>query len=163
MKKLSEFNEIIFDENIFGTPQSCRLCPRNCGADRTKGPSGSCKSAFLPRVVRAAAHFWEEPCISGSSGSGTVFFSGCALGCVFCQNAKISRAPLGKEYSPSGLAEIFLSLQHEGVENINLVTPSHFAPAIASALSEAKKNGLFLPVVWNSSGYERPETIRLLE
>lgn len=151
-------------------PRGCRLCPRACGADRSRPErsDGFCRAGSQIYVARAAAHFWEEPCLSGQRGSGTVFFSGCSLGCVFCQNREISRPspgrPLpGKPVSPGRLAEIFLELQERGVHNINLVTPSHFAPQIAAALRQARRLGLILPVVYNSGGYDRPETLALLD
>lgn len=135
----------------------CNLCPRKCNALRLENTGeGYCRMGTLPVVSRAAPHFWEEPCISGSRGSGTVFFSGCALGCVFCQNEKISHHPLGKKMTPVQLSEVFQRLEEEGVHNINLVTPGHFAPAIFEAL-RLRKPGI--PVVWNSSGYETVETL----
>lgn len=135
----------------------CNLCPRKCNAERreTSG-DGYCRMGTLPVISRAAAHFWEEPCISGTRGSGTVFFSGCALGCVFCQNEEISHHPLGRTMSPRQLSQVFARLEDEGVHNINLVTPSHFALAIFEALSIRKPG---IPVVWNSSGYESVQII----
>ncbi len=139
----------------------CSDCPRNCHAPRADGqPGGFCQSPALPRVVRAAPHFGEEPCISGTRGSGAVFFSGCSLRCVFCQNREISRKSSGKTLSVQELRDLFLRLRDQGVHNINLVTPSHFTRPIAEALSGLS---LGIPVVWNSSGYEKPETLRLLE
>lgn len=143
--------------------QSCVLCPRKCGANRKNGEVGYCGMPDKPVVARAAPHNWEEPCISGSRGSGTVFFSGCSLGCCFCQNYKISRELKGKQIGVNRLAEIFLELQSKGVHNINLVTPSHFSPQIIQALDIARERGLNLPVIYNSSGYDRVETIRSLE
>ena len=138
----------------------CNLCPRRCGAVRTEEEGfGRCGMPWLPVVARAALHFWEEPCISGRRGSGTVFFSGCPLGCVFCQNGKISRENFGKTVTVERLRKIFLELIGQGAHNINLVTPTHFAPAIRRALAEP----LPVPVVWNSGGYERVETLRTLE
>lgn len=137
----------------------CTLCPRMCGAERTAdGGSGFCGMGTSPRVARAALHQWEEPPISGNRGSGTVFFSGCTLRCVFCQNHDISAAGFGKEITPERLREIFQELIAQGAHNINLVTPTHFTPWILEALQES----LAVPVVWNSSGYERPETLELL-
>jgi len=135
----------------------CNLCPRKCNAERreTSG-DGYCRMGTLPVISRAAAHFWEEPCISGTRGSGTVFFSGCALGCVFCQNEEISHHPLGRTMTPRQLSQVFARLEDEGVHNINLVTPSHFALAIFEALSIRKPG---IPVVWNSSGYESVQII----
>ena len=138
----------------------CHLCPRRCGAVRTEEEGfGRCGMPWLPVVARAALHFWEEPCISGRRGSGTVFFSGCPLGCVFCQNGRISRENFGKTVTVERLRKIFLELIGQGAHNINLVTPTHFAPAIRRALAEP----LPVPVVWNSGGYERVETLRTLE
>lgn len=139
----------------------CNDCPRHCGADRTEyTPGGVCLSPRLPRISRAAAHFGEEPCISGVRGSGTLFFSGCNLRCVFCQNHEISRGKVGKTVSIERLADIFLELQDSGVHNINLVTGSHYVPEIADALTRAN---LSIPVVWNSSGYDSIEMLRRLE
>ena len=143
--------------------QSCTLCPRECHADRLSGKKGACGENSVLRVGRAALHMWEEPCISGTRGSGTVFFSGCSLGCIFCQNRELSYGGLGKEISEERLAEIFLELQEKGAANINLVTGEHFVPGILEGLTLAKEQGLTLPVVYNSSGYEKPETIRLLK
>ena len=139
----------------------CTLCPRRCGADREKGV-GLCHCDTEIRIARAALHPWEEPCISGRHGSGTVFFSGCALGCVFCQNRKISRQAVGKAVTVTQLAEIFLKLQEQQAHNINLVTGSHYTPWIVQALELAKPK-LHIPVVWNCGGYESVETLRLLE
>ena len=139
----------------------CNDCPRHCGAERTEyTPGGVCLSPRLPVVARAAAHFGEEPCISGFRGSGTVFFSGCNLRCVFCQNHEISRGKVGKTVSVERLTDIFLELQDSGVHNINLVTGSHYVPEIADALTRAR---LSIPVVWNSSGYDSIEMLRRLE
>lgn len=139
----------------------CSLCPRNCGAQRREEfGSGVCRSGTLPRVARAAPHFGEEPCISGERGSGAVFFCGCNLGCVFCQNHIISREGGGTSVSARRLADIFLELQDKGVHNINLVTGSHFTPEIIRALELAK---LSVPVVWNSGGYDSVEMLRRLE
>ncbi|MCD7744282.1 MAG: radical SAM protein [Lachnospiraceae bacterium] len=193
----------------------CTLCPRKCGADRENGQKGGCHADDKIRVARAALHFWEEPCISGTSGaeempprqgsaagraahaknaarlsgaeetpprqgsaagraahaknaarlsgSGAVFFSGCPLGCVFCQNREISHGGIGTEIPVERLAEIFLELQAQGAVNINLVTASHYVPQVCTALRRAKEEGLSLPIVWNSSGYETVETLRMLE
>lgn len=139
----------------------CNDCPRHCAAIREANiPGGVCRSPVLPVIARAAPHFGEEPCISGELGSGTVFFSGCNLGCVFCQNHEISRAKVGKAVSIERLRDIFLELQDKGVHNINLVTGTHFVRPIAEALSMAK---LSIPVVWNSSAYESVESLRLLD
>ncbi len=141
----------------------CRLCPRSCAADRLHGQAGFCRMTGPELLVaRAAPHFWEEPCISGSRGSGAVFFSGCTLACCYCQNQAISRGGAGRPVSVARLAEIFLELQAKGVHNLNLVTGTHYLPQIRLALAAARARGLSLPVVWNTSGYERPETLRLL-
>lgn len=135
----------------------CNLCPRRCNAMR--GPDrgeGYCHMGTLPVVARAAAHLWEEPCISGTRGSGTVFFSGCALGCVFCQNESISHHSLGRAMNARELSELFARVEELGVHNLNLVTPSHFAPVIFEAL-RLRRPGI--PVVWNSSGYETVELV----
>ena len=139
--------------------EKCSLCPRMCGADRAAGQKGFCGGGNLVRIARAALHYWEEPCISGESGSGTVFFSGCTMRCVFCQNKEISRGEAGKEITVDRLAEIYLELAAKGANNINLVTPMHYAPQIIAALDIARKNGLTLPIVWNTGGWERRESI----
>lgn len=139
--------------------EKCSLCPRMCGTDRAAGQKGFCGGGNLVRVARAALHYWEEPCISGESGSGTVFFSGCTMRCVFCQNKEISRSEVGKEITIKRLAEIYLELAAKGANNINLVTPMHYAPQITAALDIARKNGLTLPIVWNTGGWERRESI----
>lgn len=139
------------------------LCPRNCGVHRNQGEIGFCGVTSELLVARAALHMWEEPCLSGEKGSGTVFFSGCAMGCVFCQNHEIALGRKGKIISVSRLAEIFLELQEKGANNINLVTPSHYVPQIIKAIRQAKKSGLVLPIVYNSSGYEKVETLKLLD
>ena len=139
----------------------CRLCPRNCGADRWKG-KGYCGVGAEVKIARAALHMWEEPGISGKEGSGAIFFSGCSLGCDYCQNRSISRGERGKAVTVEKLAEIMISLQEQNANNINLVTASHYAPQTAEALYLAKEKGLRIPVVYNSSGYEKPETLRLL-
>lgn len=141
----------------------CTLCPRNCAADRENGEIGICGQTNELKVARAALHFWEEPCISGTQGSGTVFFSGCSLHCIYCQNQNIANGTAGKVISEERLSEIFLELQEKGAHNINLVTPGHFVPQIIRALELAKKNGLGLPVVYNTSSYEHVETIKMLE
>lgn len=142
-------------------PTACRLCPRGCGVDRAVR-AGYCKAGVEMQIARAALHRWEEPCISGQRGSGAVFFSHCALGCVFCQNREISHGGKGQPVSKERLAEIFLALQAQGAHNLNLVTPTHYADGIIAALKIARQNGLILPVVYNCGGYERPETIDLL-
>lgn len=141
----------------------CRLCPRDCGADRAGGALGYCRMPLAPHAARAALHYWEEPCISGARGSGAVFFSGCTLRCVFCQNRKIAEGTAGEKISNERLSEIFLELQEQGAHNINLVTAGHFLPSVADALLQAKKRGLRVPVVYNTGGYEKAETLRMLE
>lgn len=138
----------------------CNLCPRQCGVNRSAGQTGFCGVPEAPIVARAAPHYGEEPCISGSRGSGAVFFAGCNLRCVFCQNYALSRNDLGKEITVARLRDIFRELRDQGVHNINLVTPSHYARPIAQALDGLE---LGIPVVWNSSGYEAVETLRMLE
>lgn len=140
----------------------CSLCPRMCRTDRDV-TTGYCGVKNTLRVARAALHFWEEPCISGEEGSGAVFFTGCNLRCVFCQNYHIARAEQGKEITTERLAEIFLELQEQKANNINLVTGTHYVPQIVEALQSAKKQGLQIPVVYNCGGYERTETLQLLE
>lgn len=138
----------------------CKLCPRQCGAIRTEtAGAGFCGMPSLPVLARAALHHWEEPCISGTRGSGAVFFSGCVLGCVFCQNGPISRERRGKAVSVQRLREIFEDLVRQGAHNINLVSPTPYVPAIREALTEP----LPVPVVWNTGGYERVEALRSLE
>ena len=149
----------------------CMLCPRNCGADRAGGFLGFCGCTDQPEAARAALMAYEEPCLSAGAGSGAVFFTGCSLGCIFCQNAEISsarRSAAGKRragtpLTQERLAEIFLNLQEQGAVNINLVTPSHFVPALVPALEKAKNRGLSVPVVYNTSAYEKVEAIRALE
>lgn len=141
----------------------CNLCPRKCNADRANGIPGYCGETASIRAARASLHMWEEPCISGKTGSGTVFFSGCPLKCVFCQNNTIATNQTGKTISESRLAEIFLELQEKGACNINLVTPTHFVPQIVSALNMAKSQGLSIPIVYNTGSYENADTLRFLE
>ncbi|WP_342757997.1 radical SAM protein [Kineothrix sedimenti] len=143
--------------------RDCTICPRNCHTDRVAGQLGYCRQTNEIKAARAALHMWEEPCISGQTGSGTVFFSGCNMGCVFCQNHTISKGITGKGISILRLAEIFLNLQDQGACNINLVTPSHFVPQIIDALIKAKDMGLSIPVVYNTSSYEKVETLKHLE
>lgn len=144
-------------------PQHCTLCPRRCGADRAAGRQGFCGAGGTLRAARAALHFWEEPCISGSEGSGTVFFSGCSLQCCYCQNWPISAGGRGKEITVERLAEIFLELQAQGANNINLVTPGQWRPWITAALDRARAGGLHLPIVCNTGGYETVESIAAWE
>ena len=140
----------------------CLLCPRACNAERTESQNinGYCKMPLLPRVARAALHFWEEPCISGTKGSGTVFFSGCSLSCVFCQNYEISHNGFGKTVSINRLSEIFRELEAQGAHNINLVNPTHYAYAIKQALDIYRPK---IPIVYNSGGYDRAETLKELD
>lgn len=147
----------------------CTLCPRNCGVDRDNGKIGYCGQTDKVYVARAALHMWEEPCISGKEGSGTVFFCGCTLRCIFCQNHQIalgkaeSGDKIGKEISIDRLKEIFLELQEKGANNINLVTGTHYIPQIAMALKLAKEEGLKIPIVYNTSGYEKAESLQILD
>lgn len=143
------------------SPTACRLCPRGCGVDRAVF-TGCCGAGADIKIARAAPHHWEEPCISGKNGSGAVFFSHCALGCVFCQNRAISHGGKGQAVSAGRLAEIFLALGAQGVHNLNLVTPTHYAHGVIEALKIARQNGLALPVACNCGGYERTETVHLL-
>ena len=138
---------------------NCKLCPRRCGVNRAE-KRGYCGMGLQPRVARAALHFWEEPCISGSRGSGAVFFSGCTLRCAYCQNYAISHEGEGREITPSRLADIFRSLYEQGAHNLNLVTGTQFVPAILDAFALYKPP---IPVVWNCGGYELPETLALLD
>ena len=141
----------------------CRLCPRKCGARRDAGEIGFCGAPSGIRCARAALHFWEEPCISGTRGSGTVFFSGCPLRCCFCQNAPISRGCFGKDISEQRLSEIFLELQEKGAHNLNLVTATPYTDSILRVLDRIRGTSLHIPVVWNTGGYETEETLRRLE
>jgi len=143
--------------------RSCTLCPRMCRVDRTAGEKGFCGMGVAVQGARAALHMWEEPCISGKKGSGAIFFSGCTLKCVFCQNREIAEGKYGKEISSQRLTEIFLELQGNGAANINLVTAGHFVVPVKEALLRAKEQGLAIPVIYNSGGYERVETLRFLE
>ena len=143
-------------------PSACDWCPRHCGANRAAGEKGFCGAGSTMRVARAALHFWEEPPLSGAAGSGAVFFSGCPLRCCFCQNAVIAADQVGKEISPERLEQIFFELRDQGALNINLVTPTHYAPLIASVALHARKNGFDLPFVWNTSGYETVEALRAI-
>ncbi len=140
----------------------CELCPRECRADRARGERGYCGMPMEPYLARAALHKWEEPCISGEEGSGTVFFSGCTLRCVYCQNQKIARGEVGKKVSIPRLAEIFLELQAQGANNINLVTAGHFLPSVIKALKKAKAQGLSIPIVYNTGGYEKADMLHKL-
>ena len=143
--------------------KECRVCPRNCSVDRLSDQKGFCRAGAEIILARAALHMWEEPCISGKEGSGAVFFSGCSLGCKFCQNGQISRGQTGKEVTADRLADIFLELQQQKANNINLVTAGHFLPQVAEAIEKSRNRGLQIPVVYNSSGYEKSEMLKLLE
>lgn len=143
--------------------QDCTLCPRKCHVNRLQGQLGYCGQAAELTAARAALHFWEEPCISGTAGSGAVFFSGCNLRCVFCQNHNIALGKAGFSISSERLSNIFLELQEQNANNINLVTPTHFIPQIASALEAAKNHGLSIPIVYNTGGYEEVESLRILD
>ena len=148
-------------QNFSDSP--CSLCPRNCSVDREKGEKGYCISGANPVVARAALHMWEEPCISGKKGSGAVFFSGCSLRCVYCQNFEIAAARRGKEITIEHLSDIFLNLQKQGAANINLVTPDHYVIPVIKAILLAREKGLNLPVVYNCSGYEKRAVIEELK
>lgn len=141
----------------------CIVCPHNCGINRTIGEVGRCKSKDIIKIGLYSTHQFEEPCISGKKGSGTVFFSNCNMNCVFCQNYEISQQGKGKEITINELAEIFIKQQENDVENINLVTPTSYVPQIIEAIKIARKNGLKLPIVYNTNGYEKVETLKMLE
>ena len=143
--------------------QKCEICPHKCKIDRTKNQVGRCKSKDTVKVALASIHNFEEPCISGRDGSGTVFFSNCNLSCEFCQNYEISQQGLGKEISIERLAEIFIEQQSRGADNINLVSPTSYAVQIIEAIKIAKNNGLKIPIIYNTNGYENIETLKLLE
>ena len=140
----------------------CTLCPRECGADRSALP-GYCNGTDEVVVNLHRLHFWEEPVLSGTRGSGTIFFSNCAMECVYCQNFRISQEGRGSARTVEELAEIMIGLQGAGAHNVNLVTASHYTPLVAEAIRAARGRGLHIPVVWNSSAYEKPETLRLLD
>ncbi len=142
--------------------RDCVACPRKCHVNRLLGEKGFCGASATVKIGRYGLHVWEEPCISGTNGSGTVFFSHCNMKCIFCQNFKISTQESGKEISEKELADIFLELQNMGAHNINLVTPTHFVHSIIKALDMAKCNGLKIPVIYNTSGYEDTEVLRAL-
>lgn len=141
----------------------CNICPRNCNIERDKEQTGYCGQSFSVRLARAALHFFEEPCISGEEGSGAVFFSGCNMRCIFCQNHDIANGKIGADVSVERLSDIFLELQNKGANNINLVTPTHYALQIREALIRSKDAGLSIPVVYNTSAYEKTETLKLLD
>lgn len=143
--------------------EKCAICPHNCGINRLNNQIGRCKSKDTVKVALYSTHNFEEPCISGKKGSGTVFFSNCNMNCVFCQNYEISQQGKGKEISIEELADIFIKQQEKDVENINLVTPTSYVPQILEAIKIARKNGLKLPIVYNTNGYEKVETLKMLE
>ena len=142
--------------------EKCELCGFKCGINRNN-TYGVCKCGVIPKLALVSKHEWEEPCISGKNGSGTIFFSGCNLSCVFCQNYKISQENFGKEITVKRLAEIFIEQQERGVNNINLVSPTPYVPIIIEALKIAKENGLKIPIVYNTNGYDTVETIKMLD
>lgn len=143
--------------------ENCLLCPRKCGINRSTGQTGVCGVSSEIKVARAALHYWEEPCISGKRGSGAVFFSGCSLHCVFCQNREISDGKEGKVISKERLSDIFMELADKGANNINLVTPGQYIPDIVWAVNDAKSRGMKLPIIYNTSGYENVTELKLLE
>lgn len=153
MKKISKFSQY----------ENCILCPRNCGVNRSTGVTGFCRAGSEVTLARAALHFWEEPCISGVNGSGAVFFSGCNLRCIFCQNHDIARNQIGKAVTAARLTEIFLELEEKGASNINLVTATHFLPHVIYAVEAARNQGLSIPVVYNCGGYEKVDSLKALE
>ncbi|MBQ7363572.1 MAG: radical SAM protein [Clostridia bacterium] len=139
------------------------LCGRECGVDRVSGARGFCRCGNTASLARASLHAWEEPIISGTRGSGTVFFSGCSLGCVFCQNRGISKSPVGEYATAEDISRVMLSLEMQGAHNINFVTPTHFAPTVAEAISIARKSGLTVPIVYNTGGYDSLAALALLD
>lgn len=143
--------------------EDCTLCPRGCHSNRLHGQLGYCKAGALPRLALASIHQWEEPPISGTRGSGAIFFSGCNMGCIFCQNYTISQENHGQEVSIRRLAEIMVSQQEKGVHNVNLVSAGHFLPQVRDAIKLARDMGLSIPIVYNSNGYETVESLRLLD
>ena len=141
---------------------ACNLCPRQCNVDRTT-TRGYCKVGDTFKIGRIMKHMWEEPCISGDNGSGAIFFAGCNMGCMYCQNDKLSKGLVGKEYTPDELIEEMLKLQDMGCNNINLVTPTHYADSLAGVITKAKDRGLTIPIVYNTSSYESVESLKKLE
>lgn len=141
---------------------SCELCPRRCGTRRSQGASGACGATDVLKIARASLHMWEEPPISGETGSGTIFFSGCPLKCIYCQNHEISTGNFGLEVTPARLSKIMLELQDLGALNINLVTATHYAHLLPTAIAHARAHGLAIPIVYNTSGYERVQAVREL-
>ena len=163
---LQKRNMALLDEKIeraFDLLKVCRVCPRRCGSDRTRGEKGICRAGFLPEISSFSAHFGEESPLVGSHGSGTIFMTHCNLGCVFCQNYSISHGEEGRECSFEDLAEIMIELQLSGCHNINFVSPSHYIPQILKALSLAIPKGLAVPLVYNTGGYDSPETLKILD
>jgi putative pyruvate formate lyase activating enzyme len=162
--RLLETGELAERARLLDAMQSpCALCPRRCGVDRKSGRTGVCGADHRPKIAAASIHMWEEPPITGMRGSGTIFFSGCTLQCIFCQNYPISQLGTGRILTPEELARQMLRLQKRGAHNINLVTPTHQAPAFVQALLVAASEGLRIPIVYNTSGYETVEALRLLE
>lgn len=149
--------------NMLQMLKNCRLCPRNCSINRLKNETGFCKSDNNIKVAKVSLHAWEEPCISGEKGSGTIFFSNCNLKCVFCQNHEISQQDVGKNISIQRLSEIFLEQQERGANNINLVTPTHYVPQIIESIKIAKNYGLHIPILYNTNSYENLDTIKALD
>ncbi len=142
---------------------NCNICPRECGAKRNDEKIGYCGCTGNILLTRVSLHMWEEPCISGTNGSGTVFFSGCHLKCVFCQNEPAVMLKNSKQVSPERLSDIFFELEQKGAHNINLVTPSHFAPSVAKAINMAKQKNISIPFVYNCGGYEKCETLKMFD
>lgn len=159
----SIINQTYEESFLFRDMKDCTLCPRECHVDRTAGQTGRCGQSEQIVAARAALHYWEEPCLSGTNGSGAVFFSGCNLRCIYCQNYSIAHGQTGRIITTDRLSEIFLELQDKKAHNINLVTPTHYIPQIIRALQAAKNNGLVIPVVYNTSGYEKVDTLKRLE
>lgn len=160
---MKNMNPSIYENDSWPELSDCVLCPRECHVNRNAGEIGYCGQTAKLTAARAALHFWEEPCLSGTNGSGAVFFSGCNLRCIYCQNHAIALGQAGREITAARLSEIFLELQKKGAHNINLVTPTHFVLQIITALKAAKKQGLSIPVIYNTSAYEKVETLRKLE
>jgi putative pyruvate formate lyase activating enzyme len=142
---------------------NCKLCARNCGVNRLENQTGYCNSGVKIKIAHVSLHHWEEPCVSGTNGSGTIFFSNCNMKCVYCQNGKISTNGYGKEISINDLTDIMLSQQAKKAHNINLVTPTHYVPQIIEAIKLARKSGLHIPIVYNTNSYENIETIKALK
>jgi putative pyruvate formate lyase activating enzyme len=143
--------------------EKCHVCPHKCGVNRLNNEIGRCKSTNQIKIALASLHLWEEPCISGNNGSGTVFFTNCNLNCIYCQNHEISQEGKGKYITIEQLSDIFISLQNKKANNINLVTPTTYIPQIIEAIKLAKENGLTIPIVYNSSGYESVDSLKLLD